>query len=200
MQGKMVLPKISEPPPFLQHLFTDCTPEARDFRSNIREYNSSLALTSLGVQEDVLPTRGPYTFRIHGSVYHRIRLFFPENGKPPKFSQIYIYDTAHEIAHRTEWNSNLHRDLLQKLQAVLHDCNPFVSAYKQVAKLLEREENDSMKFVLRADPTTDLRRYNLPTAAEVAVILPGSADVPSHRDIILYKQSSLDLENRYLHQ
>ena len=53
-----------------------------------------------------------------------------------------------------------------------------------------------MKFVLRADPTTDLRRYNLPTAAEVAVILRGSADVPSYRDIILYKRSSLDPENR----
>ena len=56
--------------------------------------------------------------------------------------------------------------------------NPFVNAYKQAANLLEQEENDSMKFVLRADSTTDLRRYNLPTAAEVAVILPGSADVP----------------------
>ena len=143
MQGKIVLPNISEPPPPLQHLFTDCTPEARDFRSNIRAYNSSLAFASLGVQEDVLPTRGPYMFRIHGSVYHRIGHFFPENGKPPKFSQIYIYDIANEIAHRTAWNSDLHRDLLQKLQAVLHDCNPFVSAYKQAAELLEREENGS---------------------------------------------------------
>ena len=53
-----------------------------------------------------------------------------------------------------------------------------------------------MKFVLRADLATDLRRYNLPTAAEVAVILPGSADVSSHRDIVLYKRSSLDPENR----
>ena len=53
-----------------------------------------------------------------------------------------------------------------------------------------------MKFVLRADPTTDLRRYYLPMAAEVAVILPGSADVPSHYDIDLYKWSSLVPENR----
>ena len=53
-----------------------------------------------------------------------------------------------------------------------------------------------MKFVLRADPTTHLWCYNLPTAAEVAVTLPGSADVPSHSDIVLYKQSSLDPENR----
>ena len=100
-------------------------------------------------------------------------IFFPENGKPLKFSQIYIYDTTNEIPHRTAWTSDLHRDLLQKLQAVLHDCNLFISAYKQAAELLEREENDSKKFVLRAGPTTDLRRYNLPTAAEVAVYLTG---------------------------
>ena len=55
MQGKIVLPNISEPPPLLQHLFTDRTPEARDFRSNIRAYNLSLAFASLGVQENVLP-------------------------------------------------------------------------------------------------------------------------------------------------
>ena len=53
-----------------------------------------------------------------------------------------------------------------------------------------------MKFVLRVEPMTDLPHYNLPMAAEVAVILPGSADVPSHCDIILYKRSSLDPENR----
>jgi len=53
-----------------------------------------------------------------------------------------------------------------------------------------------MKFVLRADPTTHLLHYNVPTAAAVAVILPGSADVPSHHDIVLYKRSSLDPENR----
>ena len=88
MQGKISLPVIQDPPEQLKLLLLSDTPEAKDFRTNIRAYNSSLAFASLGVTEDVLPTRGPYVFRICGSVYHRIGHLYPDNGCSPKFTQL----------------------------------------------------------------------------------------------------------------
>lgn len=84
--GKILLPTISDPPLILQNLLTNENDEGKEFRHNIRAYNSSLAFASLGVNEDVLPSKGPYTFRIHGLVYHRIGHVFAEVVEQPKFS------------------------------------------------------------------------------------------------------------------
>ena len=48
-----------------------------------------------------------------------------------------------------------------------------------------------MKLVLKQDTNKDLRRYNIPTASEISVIIPGcSSSTPSNRDIVLYKRAS----------
>ena len=43
--------------------------------------------------------RGPYCYRIQGHL-HKIGTLLPEKGKPPKFSQLYIFDTKNEIQNR----------------------------------------------------------------------------------------------------
>lgn len=84
LEGKILLPTISDQPSLLQQLLTDETEEGKELYHNIKAYNSSLFFPSLGVSEDVLPSIGTYIFRIHGSVYHRIGHLFPE-GEQPKF-------------------------------------------------------------------------------------------------------------------
>nr|KAJ0189041.1 hypothetical protein LSAT_V11C800411860 [Lactuca sativa] len=42
---------------------------------------------------------GPYVYRIHGQNYHIEGNLLPEEGKLPKFCQLYIYDTDHEVGN-----------------------------------------------------------------------------------------------------
>jgi hypothetical protein len=44
---------------------------------------------------------GPPVFKISGYVHHRIgSLLPPDDDDPPKFIQLYIYDTSNEISNR----------------------------------------------------------------------------------------------------
>ena len=74
LQGQIQLPPFSESPQLLHSLLTSSTPQARKFRDNIRQYNSTFAFTSVAVDMDhsVLDGRGPYSFRIHGSLHHNM--------------------------------------------------------------------------------------------------------------------------------
>ncbi|KAI8388043.1 uncharacterized protein BYT42DRAFT_558739 [Radiomyces spectabilis] len=48
-QGKVMLPLLSPTPPILVELLRSDSQHAKDFRKNIRSYNSALSLTSTGV-------------------------------------------------------------------------------------------------------------------------------------------------------
>jgi len=67
-QGKVILPPPSDPPDVLKTLFTASTPESSHFRKNIRAYNSSLAFTSLGVNEQHL--NGIKITPLYRYIYH----------------------------------------------------------------------------------------------------------------------------------
>ena len=99
--GAVQIPSIKEPPDILKNLFIGSTKRDHDFQKNIRAYNSSLAFASMCLtgKEYDFQTNGPFSYRINGQVYHLIRQLQPENGKPPGFSQIYIYDKEHELDH-----------------------------------------------------------------------------------------------------
>ena len=75
---------------------------------------------------------------------------------------------------------------------MLHQCNPYVACFKRTADVFSRsKESENLKLVLKQDTYKDLRRYNLPTASEIAVIIPNySSDLPTNRDIVLFKRSS----------
>ena len=46
--GKVRLPPLLRPPPYLINLYTSLESEANNFRKNIRSYNSLLVCTSFG--------------------------------------------------------------------------------------------------------------------------------------------------------
>ena len=48
----------------------------------------------------VMHKAGQFTLRIHGQNAHKIGSLVPQAGKPPKFSQLYIFDTANEVKNR----------------------------------------------------------------------------------------------------
>ena len=70
-----------------------------------------------------------------GAVYHELGPLVPSGDNVPKFAQLYIMDNDMEqldlrISHFTK--SYMTRELLHRLQVMLHTCNPFVLQFRQI--------------------------------------------------------------------
>jgi hypothetical protein len=78
-------------------------------------------------------SRGIYTFRAQGSIYHQIGSLLPHTNARPRFLQLYIYDTEHEIENRILESESLHRDIVERIQIILDEQNPFVRTFRQLA-------------------------------------------------------------------
>ncbi|KIJ08898.1 hypothetical protein PAXINDRAFT_18006 [Paxillus involutus ATCC 200175] len=86
LQGLVKLPALPEWPATLRNLFQD----DQDFKNKIRQYNSALAFTSLGVEVDrhTVQGSGPAAFRIHGALYHLMGSLLPPDGRDPTCAQL----------------------------------------------------------------------------------------------------------------
>ena len=72
----------------------------------------------------------------------------------------------------SELENNMMKHLLEKVQEVIHEINPFVREFKQIVEMPE-EELQGGKIVISAKGPADAhdRRYNLPTnLKEVSII------------------------------
>ena len=69
------------------------------FMKDIRAYNSMFSMTSFGANVDhaVNEDRGPYVFKISGQISHTIGSLSPDPVKGPRFLQLYLFDTDHEV-------------------------------------------------------------------------------------------------------
>ena len=128
LEGLVLLPALREWPNVLNHLY-----ERRSFRDKIRQYNSSLAFTSLGVEVDECTVQGsgPAAFRIHGALYHLMGSLTPAQNQDPSYAQLFIYDPQEATDHRIHRNSNLNRTTLAELHDMLANYHPYVNVYKQ---------------------------------------------------------------------
>ena len=129
----------------------------RAFLNNLRSYNNAMAVASIACEESMVDGFNP-TFKIHGKVYHRIGSLLP--------------------------NQQLSADVLQTLQQCIHSINPYVSSMKTIIEY--STSHPEVKMIINAEkrPTGEhLRRYNLPSSSEVAVIMSG--EQISNRDVVL---------------
>jgi hypothetical protein len=86
--GKVLLPSFPATPQELEVLLTSKEKNVVKFRDQICMYNSVLAFTSLGAKVDESITRGigPYSFLIHGELYHKIGSLCLAKGQHPQFA------------------------------------------------------------------------------------------------------------------
>ncbi|KAJ7044443.1 hypothetical protein C8F04DRAFT_942300, partial [Mycena alexandri] len=203
LDGKVVLPAIRPPPRDLLQLFDGTSNHSTHFKKNIRAYNAAFALASLGVTVDrrVQDGHGPYVFKIQGALYHHVGQLLPEQGKHPVYAQLYFYSSEEANAARLRrqnqgGNNNmagLNAEVMGILDHTLREHHAYVKIYKTAYERL-RDQQDahpevpSEAFtVIRCAPGVDARRYNKPTANEVAVILPGDGSVTTdYRDLIVH--------------
>ncbi|CAG8641984.1 uncharacterized protein OCT59_003245 [Rhizophagus irregularis] len=187
--GKVHLPPVLDPPPYLLDLYTSFHSEAISFQKNIRAYNGILACSSFGANiDESFQGQGVSNFKIHGRIYHRIGSLMLDEGQKPVFAQLYIYDSDHENNNRLRIMRDLNAKILQNLQNMLDTYNPYIQNFRQVRDLLQNDA-DSADISMRiyCDRLNDACRYNGPAASDVAAIMVGDGyEVkPSNRDIIL---------------
>ncbi|KAI0702082.1 hypothetical protein C8Q76DRAFT_659919, partial [Earliella scabrosa] len=191
-QGQVQLASIPPPPPLLLRLLTSQDSDSVEFRLHIRRYNAALSFISLGtrIDEKVNNGRGPYVFRICGELHHLAGSLLPPVGETPSYAQLYIYDPSDALCTRSSSNPDLSLATLHGLQDMLLTHHQYTSIYKHAYEILSQSSRDDMVLCLRFDPSSDRRRYNLPTSNEIAIILPGTGEEVQHsRDIILRKRS-----------
>ncbi|KAF9233920.1 hypothetical protein BU15DRAFT_79608 [Melanogaster broomeanus] len=114
----------------------------------------------------------------------------PNEGQDPSYAQLYIYDPEQATDHCTRRNPNLNRQTLADLHDMLFNFHPYVNLYKQAYQVMmdkPPEQHPDLHVQLHFSEGTDAQRYNLPTANEIAAIIPGdgSEAVNEHRDIVL---------------
>ncbi|GJS84524.1 ARID DNA-binding domain-containing protein [Tanacetum coccineum] len=131
-RGRTVLRPPPEYPQYIKELYNDA-----HFMDNIRAYNQMFSMTSLGANIDnsVNTGKGPYVFRVSGQIYHWIGSMCPDEGKPPRFLQLYICDTTNEVNNRlahfhNNHDSKLKKEIVEGLIEFLDDHNALVQLFR----------------------------------------------------------------------
>lgn len=191
-RGDVDLERLRPPLPFLRMLLEEATPRARSFRKNIRAYNSALAFTSVSYTKDTRTdlSRGLHCFQIHGELFHYQGPLAPRSQEAPAFAQLFFYDPEYATDLRLQHRPQLDRYILHGLHEMLTDHSPFIRIYKTAQERLATQAGDfrillnpQMRLILQSG--ADRRRENLPTATELAGILPDEFTDESRRDILL---------------
>lgn len=193
--GQVTLESLPDPPEPLKSYLTGNDPDSTHFRENIWKYNRALAFTSLGVREDwSINGRGPPVFRVSGELHHYIGALDPQPGRLPRYAQLYVVEPQRALHARTVQNPTLARTVLESLQTMLLSSHAYAPLYTQAYEILQQyDPSNDITVTLRLQPGIDGRRYNLPTAEEIAVILPGVGD-PLPRDIVLRRRHERGLD------
>ena len=188
LQGKVCLPPLRDPPATLRGLLTSDSQSSLLFRETIWKYNRAFAFTSVGVSEDRSVNRGngPPVFRIFGELHHRSGALSAPDGHLPRYAQAYVHEPRAALDFRMRQNADLNSEILQSLQTMLTGSHPYVQIYKHAHEILKdyNPANDA-QVRLRLAPGYDSHCYNLPSADEVAVILPDNEAGSHPRDIVL---------------
>ncbi|KAF7835361.1 ATP-dependent DNA helicase PIF1 [Senna tora] len=116
----------------------------------------------------------------------------PIDDEPPKFSQLYIYDTDNEVSNRIQIASTSRSQtrydatLIIQITHILDYCNPLVMQYRSVKESVNSRHVENLRLKLIRKRNSDARTYNLPTASEVAALIVRDLDKETDkRDIIV---------------
>jgi hypothetical protein len=114
----------------------------------------------------------------------------------PKYADLYFMDAAQASSYRAnvEANGGCCRDLMEELDEMLRENNPYAAIYKKMRQVLEKEylkaeaENRPHQFVgmfISSDrKNLDQRRYNSSTTDDIAIISKSvNVEQPVDRDI-----------------
>jgi len=197
--GKVQLPPLSPYPEELNNLLCSGDEQSKNFQDNIRQYNSALSFASFGAQVVYPPGRGPYTFRLHGQIYHRTGSLHPGESEKPIYNQLYIIEGHQATEHRLRYpeNHNCRRDTMNLLTDVIQRNSPFAMAYehmfeveKAAVESVIQNNSDPPNITMYFKQGRDQCRCNAPTHDEVAaVFVVDDGAPPVNRDIVVHPRN-----------
>ena len=167
---------------------------SRLFREHSRIFNNAVCLSSLQVKLRTFHGFNP-SIIFQGRVQHRAGSLLPSDGELPRFAQLYVYDPTLESNQRfknmTIPNSvsnpqkAVMKSLLESVQQVLHQVNPFVKDFKQILDIPEEELENGKIVISATTPVNEHeRRYNVPSSLqEVSILME-----PGKHDLVLQKR------------
>ncbi|XP_075486067.1 uncharacterized protein LOC142525622 isoform X2 [Primulina tabacum] len=172
----------------LKSLFTDQEFSATiSFRRKIRLYNSIFSFTSFGVKIDkqlAASSRGIYTLRVSGQIFHTLPPLIP-NEDGPTYFQLYFWDNENELHNRMNvvGDAALDENTMEVLMDVMKG-NPYVELLR---RLNQYPCIQDLRLHIYKNAPVDQRRYNTPTADQVAAIWVegNNPNIPYDRDIIV---------------
>ncbi|KAG7589037.1 hypothetical protein ISN44_As07g013540 [Arabidopsis suecica] len=146
--------------------------------------------------------KGPNMFQIQGENYHQMGSLKPGEDEFPKFSQLYIVDTENEVENRAgilskgksagkyKKKPELRKEIIEAIIKLLNEVNPYVDNFRQARDRFNTNPEESFHMKIVSDRVKDGRTYAVPTASEVAALIPGDFHIgmPS-RDIIIEEKS-----------
>ncbi|GKB02441.1 DNA helicase, partial [Tanacetum coccineum] len=187
--GRVALRTYQIYPEYMKMLLQDC-----HFLENIMAYNQMFSMASLGakIDESINNGRGPYVFKISGQLYHWIGSLCPEEGEPPRFLQLYIYDTDNEIDNLMSYfggdNSVLRRDIVEGLIDMLDTHNALVQLFRTAREKFQ--DAHVPNFKVRLYNVIGAREYELPTRDMLgAIVYETGPEANMDYDIVLEKRS-----------
>ncbi|XP_014751337.1 uncharacterized protein LOC112268492 [Brachypodium distachyon] len=123
---------------------------------------------------------GPYVFRIHGVVSHRIGSLVALEGKPPRFAQMYVYDIANELTHHMnvfgssgDTRDAADPDIVSSLLQMLNEHNVLVKTFRVASQRLQSPSCSDLATRIAGSDSADPNVYSPPMAPELAALIVG---------------------------
>jgi len=152
--------------------------DSKNFRENIRSYNSMFSFTSTGgvVDKEINKDHGPYVFRMDGQNYHHIGTVLPKEGSKPRWAQLYIYDTKNKVQNKIEAlrSSNGKTPIIPAivagLQSMLDENNVLAQSFRMARERFKNLDYHDYTLKLIADRNRN-GTHGLPGADEVTALV-----------------------------
>ncbi|KAL8099136.1 hypothetical protein AgCh_031714 [Apium graveolens] len=164
-KGQIKLPATPPTPEYMMQLYND--PKKRNkFRRLIRIYNAMFAFSSMGDDSD-----------------------------DPKFCQLYIYDTEHEVENRMRWvnvvnGERVDAEVVEGLLRMLDDTNELVKCFCMARDHFKEQPVQDLKIVMKVcRPVTGRENFIGPLNEVGAIMVGYLEDTCGERDIIIESKS-----------
>jgi len=197
--GEVKVDYLREPPAFLKDLYDNQETSGKQFRSNIRWYNSLFAFSSIRCEAHNASVHN-MPVQIHGTMYHIQGPLETNRVEDARYSQLYLYDPNIAAAQRHSFtNSRLNATIIRNITLELHEVNPLVTLYRSAYEMLAdaaRTTTDNVSVRIAPSMNMELiggrdrRTQNLPTSNEVAMVVSNETSDAGFRDVRIYLRNS----------
>ena len=166
-KGDPVLVTIPEVPEALKKIYEG----SADLRKNSRKYNNIFSMSAIGATGSFETKKtGGSNLILHGRTYHRMLNGNDESG-PLRW---FLNDG--EYARASVSNIGADLNIVEKLRAILVDCNPLLQQFKRLAE----EPSEDARLELTISSNQEI----------AAIIIPDRNGVIKKKTIVCWKKSS----------